>query len=266
MCRKDCQGKTVHTEGYARGVGDPACRGFDAPYLAEMPLVIVEAHARGRIFRRADRDQQLEFQLLLDLTNRHHLAGSPEEGVAGGRCVMGQRQQVRKLYGPRFPTFAEINDLTRRSHAHIFAHPEGLKPPQFMGTLVPEAVAGHVKSQSTCRYRAATRDHRINRIAGRWCEDQVGCPECADPLFAGAGSFDHCAYLGFRTMKAIHATEEMRKALKVAGFFNLRAAHDWRKSEDLGSRLAVPGNQGRQALDNLLEQGGSRIDTTDAQG
>ena len=54
----------------------------DAPGRAEMVAVIVEAHAGGRLFFRAQRHQQFELQRLLFLAHRLHLADPAEEGVA----------------------------------------------------------------------------------------------------------------------------------------------------------------------------------------
>ena len=56
---------------------------LQAPGRAEMVLVVVEAHAGGRLLGRAHRHQQLELQRLLDLAHRHHLAAAAEERIAG---------------------------------------------------------------------------------------------------------------------------------------------------------------------------------------
>src|SRR5215467_8843882 len=67
-------------------------------------------------------------------------------------------------------------------------------------------------------------------------------------------------------MKTIHATEKVRKALEIARLFNLPAAHDRRKFEDVGIGWPVPRNLRGQAVDHQLEQAGPRIDAADAHG
>ena len=72
----------VHAEGDAGGMRRRAGLIVDAPGRAEMVAMIVEAHAGGRLLGRMQRHQQLELQRLLDLADRHHLAGAAEEGIA----------------------------------------------------------------------------------------------------------------------------------------------------------------------------------------
>ena len=45
-----------------------------------MVAVIVEAHARGRLFGGVNRDEQFELQVLLDLAHRHQFAARPKNG------------------------------------------------------------------------------------------------------------------------------------------------------------------------------------------
>src|SRR5580704_16588267 len=77
------QRQTVDSEGDAGGMRDQAGFVAQVPRRAEMVAVIVEAHARGRLFLRVHRNEQLEFQRLLDLAHRHQLAAATEERIAG---------------------------------------------------------------------------------------------------------------------------------------------------------------------------------------
>src|ERR1051326_9024457 len=61
------QRQPVEPERDAAGVGHLAGRGADVPGRAEMIAVIIEAHACGRLLGRMHRDQELEFERLLDL-------------------------------------------------------------------------------------------------------------------------------------------------------------------------------------------------------
>src|SRR5262249_41378774 len=66
------------------------------------------------------------------------------------------------------------------------------------------------------------------------------------------------------SMQAAHAAEQMRKALEVAGFFQLAAAHDRRESQDLGTWLALPRDQASEAFHDPLLERGARIDALGA--
>src|SRR5207302_1441324 len=88
------QGEAIDAERDAARMGELARSGLQLPGLAEVVLVIVEAHAGGRLLRRADRDQQLELEGLLDLVDRHQLAGAAEERIARRLGLVRQAEQV----------------------------------------------------------------------------------------------------------------------------------------------------------------------------
>ena len=90
------QREAVDAERDAAGVGDLARRGRELPGLAEMVLMVVEAHAGGRLLRRAHRDQQLELERLLDLVDRHQLAGAAEERIARRLGLVGAGRAGRR--------------------------------------------------------------------------------------------------------------------------------------------------------------------------
>ena len=56
----------------------------------------------------------------------------------------------------------------------------------------------------------------------------------------------------------------MREAFQIAGALQLPAAHDRRKAQDLGARLAVARDEGRKARDHILENRCARINALDA--
>ena len=69
----------VHAECHAGGVGDLAVFGVQAPGRGEVIAVAIEAHAGGGLGGRADGNEQLEFQGLLDLALRDQLCGAAEK-------------------------------------------------------------------------------------------------------------------------------------------------------------------------------------------
>src|SRR5689334_397299 len=76
VCCEQRERQPIDAEGDATGMRHVAGGGAQVPGQAEMVAMIVEAHARRRLLRRADRHQQLELELLLDLTCRHELAAA----------------------------------------------------------------------------------------------------------------------------------------------------------------------------------------------
>src|SRR5258707_4822942 len=99
---------------------------MDAPHLAEVLAVIVEAHARGGRRSRVVRYQQLEFQCLLPLTDGHDLADAAKKRIVRDVYREGQAEIGRELRGPGHPALAEIHDLLRRTESHELAHPKGM--------------------------------------------------------------------------------------------------------------------------------------------
>src|SRR4051794_22765572 len=67
--REQRQGQAVDAEGDAARMRNIAILDPQIPGLAEMIAVIVEAHAGGRLLLGAHRNEQLEFEGLLDLVH-----------------------------------------------------------------------------------------------------------------------------------------------------------------------------------------------------
>src|ERR1700688_1577816 len=114
---------------------------LDVPGGAEMVAVIIEAHAGGRLLFRAQRDQKLEFQRLLLLAHRLHLADPAEERIAGIIDLEGQAEVARNSLRAHHPALAEIGYIVRAADADIFAHPERLQPVEMARRFAAEAIA-----------------------------------------------------------------------------------------------------------------------------
>src|ERR1700677_323998 len=134
------------------------------PDFSEVVLMVVEAHARRRVFDRAYRDQQLEFQCLLDLAQCHELAAAPKERVAGLFDGTRQSQLSGEVRCPGQPAATEGVDLLWRAEANVFAHAERLEPVEVFRRLTPKAVGGDVELKASGRHRAAARGDRVDRV------------------------------------------------------------------------------------------------------
>src|SRR5262249_33004871 len=104
---KQCDSEAIHAEGDAAGVRQLATAVLNAPDLAEVLAVIVEAHAGGGPGARVIRNQQLELERLLDLTDRHDLADAPEEGIIRHVDRVWQGKLVSELPRTGHPAFAK---------------------------------------------------------------------------------------------------------------------------------------------------------------
>ena len=229
-----------------------------------MVAVIVEAHAGGRLLFRAQRDQQLEFQRLLLLADRLHLADAAEERIAGIIDLEGQAEIARDGLGAHHPALAEIGHVVRAADADIFAHPERLQPVEMAGRLAAETVGRDVKAQAAWRQRAAGRGNRIDRIAGRRREHEIGRRERRGPVAAGIEAADRGVDFAFGAMQAADAAEQVGKALEIAGFLQLPAVHDRRKAHHFGAGFAMPRDQGGEPLDHILVERGPGVDAIGA--
>src|SRR5208283_518129 len=96
----------------------------EAPCLAEMIAMIIEAHASRGLFFRTHRNQQLIFECLLDLIGRQQLSGASEKRIARKIDLMRQAELVRDAFRTINPVSTELNDLARRTDTDIFTHPE----------------------------------------------------------------------------------------------------------------------------------------------
>src|SRR5882762_9134475 len=113
---------------------------MDAPHLAEVLAVIIEARARGGRSSRVVRDHQFEFQRLLPLTDGHDLADAAEKRIVRDVYREGQAEVGRELRSPGHPALAELQDFLRRTDSHELAHPKGLQTIQAARRLMPEHV------------------------------------------------------------------------------------------------------------------------------
>ena len=203
----------VHAERHAAGMGESAARVLDIPRGAEMVAVIVEAHAGGRLFLRAQRHEQFELQRLLLLADRLHLADAAEEGIVGIVDAEGKPEVARDRLRLDHPAFAEIRHIFRAADADIFAHPERLQPVEMARRLVPETIGGDVKAQAALRQRAPRGRNRIDRIAGGRRQHEVGRRERRGPVAAGIEAADGLVDLALGAVQSADAAEQVRKAL-----------------------------------------------------
>src|ERR1700694_1093894 len=158
---------------------------LDVPGRAEMVAVIVEAHAGGRLRFGAQRDQQLEFQRLLLLADRLHLADAAEERIARIVDLEGQAEVARDTLRALNQAISKCRDVVRPADTDIFAHPKRLQPVEMTGRFAAEAVGRDVEAQATRRQRATGRRDRVNRITGRRREHEIGGRKRCGPVAAG---------------------------------------------------------------------------------
>src|SRR5208283_1134621 len=138
----------------------------EAPCLAEMVAMIIEAHAsRGLLFR-THRNQQLIFECLLDLIDRQQLSGASEKRIARKIDLMWQAKLVRDALGAIDPIPSELNDLIRRTDTHIFAHPKRLQPIEMQRRFMTKAIRRNIKHITTSRHGAPRCRDRIDWVTG----------------------------------------------------------------------------------------------------
>src|ERR1700751_3640432 len=97
------------------------------PHLAEVLPMVVEAHASRRLGIGVVRDQQLEFECLLNLAYRHDLADPTEEWIIGDINRVRQRPFLGQLPCTLHPAFPESSDLFGPTDADELPHAERLK-------------------------------------------------------------------------------------------------------------------------------------------
>ena len=112
-----------------------------------------------------------------------------------------------------------------------------------------EAVGGDVEAQAARRQRAAARRDRIDRIAGGRRQHEVGRRQRRGPVAAGVEAADRGVDFALGAVQAADAAEQIGKALQIAGFLELAAAHHRRKAHHFGAGLAVPRDQRGEPLD-----------------
>ena len=229
-----------------------------------MVAVIVEAHTGRRLRFRAQRHQKLEFQRLLELAHRLHLTDAAEERIAGIVDPEAEAKIVGDSLRTHHPAFAEIGHVLGAAYADIFAHSERLQPVEMPRGFAAEAVCRDVEAQPARRQRSPRRRDRIDRIAGRGRQHEIGRRQRGGPVAAGVEAADRGVDLAFGAVQAADTAEQVGKTLQIAGFLQLSAAHDRRKAHHLGAGLAMPGDQGGEALDHVLIERGSGVDAIHA--
>jgi hypothetical protein len=172
---------------------------------------------------------------------------------------MRQPEALRDRGRLRHPAVAEIGGRVRRAHAHEFSHAEGLEAIDLVGRLAPEAVGRDIEQVSAGRDRAARSGERIERITGRGREHEVARLQRAGPVVATIEAGERGVDLAIIACKAADAAEQMGKAAEVPGLLHVAAAHHRREPQHLGAGLAVPRDQGRQPVDDRLEERGAAM-------
>jgi hypothetical protein len=117
-------GEAIHPKRNTAGMRDRARRIAQTPDLTKVIEMIIEAHTSGRAFFGQHRDEQFEFEGLLQLAYRHHLAGAPKKWIACRRDAVRQAQFVSELARAFDPEFPEVRDFSRRADKDILPHPE----------------------------------------------------------------------------------------------------------------------------------------------
>ena len=79
---KEGQSQPVHAKSDAACMRDPASMIAQSPGLAKMIAMIIEAQASCRGISGPDGNKQFEFQRLLNLAHRHHLARATKKWIA----------------------------------------------------------------------------------------------------------------------------------------------------------------------------------------
>ena len=229
--------QTIHAERHAARMRRFTRDIPDVPGEAEMVAVIVEAHAGCRLLFGAQRDQQLEFQGLLLLADGLHLTDAAEERIAGIIDLEGQAEIARNRLGTHHPAFTEIRYVIGISDADVFAHPERLQPVEMAGRFAAEAIGRDVKAQAALRQRASACRNRIDRIASRRREHEIGRRERRGPVAAGIEAADRGVDFTLGPVQAANATKQVREALQITGFLQLSAISSPAESASLPCRV-----------------------------
>ena len=228
--------------------------------------MVIKAHAGGLgEASEPDRDQQFELQGLLESGSaRPSSPPRPKNAVAGQLYVAGDSQQVS--YGPPSfdPSMSELEDLLRRTDPNELAHAERLQPVDVGRWLAPETIGGNIEDQAVAGDRTAGGHHRIDRIASRRAQHEVGGAQRVGPILAAFRSLDCLADVPFVPAQTTDDAEEVGKALQIALPFDMATVHDRGKSQHLRARGAMAGDQAAQCSHDPLIQAGPRIQAVDA--
>jgi len=130
---------------------------------------------------------------------------------------------------------------------------------------VAEAVGLQVEQHAAFGERAALRDRRIERIAGRRRQHDVGRLLHLRPVLAGGEHAQELGMFGLAAHEGMHAAGELREALEIAGLLQHRPRHAGGKMDAL--RLvgcAERRDEAEEALDDVLEIARAAIEAVDA--
>src|SRR5271165_1855294 len=215
VSRKKRESEAVHAKRDAAGMRDRAGFVLDTPGRPEMVEMVIEADTGGRLLGRAHRDQQFEFQRLLELTDRHYLTCPTEERIARGRDLVREPQLISQLLSALDPALSELGDLPGGGDADIFAHAERLQAIEIPGGFAPEAIASNIESQPADRHRTTARHQRVNRVTSGRRKDQIGRCQRSGPIATRLELVGGRTYFGFRPVQGADTAEQIGEALQV---------------------------------------------------
>jgi hypothetical protein len=131
-----------------------------------------------------------------------------------------------------------------------------------MRRFVAKTISGDIEQPPSRGYFPFSGLKRINRITSGWRQHQSGRSQARDPI----GFIDQRADLILGPFEATYTSKEMREALKITGVFKHLTAHYRRKAQDFGCGLAMVADESRDAVDDMLEERGSRVQSSRANG
>ncbi len=230
-----------------------------------MVHVVVEAQASGLAIVVLDRDQQLEFQVLLALAVRDDLAAAPEERVVREVDRVGQAQRLDHPRAAFDPGLAERHDLLGRADPHVLAHPEQLHAGRVERRLVAEAVREDVDDPAVGRQLTRACDDRVDRVARGGRHHDVGRLLAFRPVVAAIEALQYALVLVFVAAERMHAARELREALHVFAALELGAAHRRREAQHFGLLVGADARDERvERFHDALEPFAAAEQTLDA--
>ena len=224
--------------------------------------MIVEAHASGRLFDAGDRDQQLEFQVLVALVVDQQLACASEERVVGDVDFDRQSDLLHHFRATVDPELAERHHIGFGAHAHILTHAEKLLAGRVDRRFMTEAIGLQVVKPAALRQRSAFGYSRIERITGRRRQHDVCCFLLQRPVRAFIHAFDEIDVVKLAATEAVHGAGQLREAFHVAAFFEKSAVHAGWKADRFGAVIASGTvDQAFKRLDDIFELAGTSVKT-----
>ena len=164
--REQRHGQSVDTEGDAAGVGQFALVVVDAPHLAEVLAVVVEAHARGGRRRRDSTGSAVRnFASACSLTHGHDLPDPAEKRICSATSMVNGRPRsaassAGALGHPASRGIPGFPGGSRFSRTR--AHPKGLRSPGHSCATV------FMLERRRLRCRIAARPRAAGRGSPRW--------------------------------------------------------------------------------------------------